>query len=675
MPKNFKETARRLASQMTDDELIGIVTFESAAVPRLGIDDYNWWNEASHGVARSGIATVFPCPTALAATFDPELLGKIGRAVSTEARARYNVYAKRGDHHIYKGLTFWCPNVNIYRDPRWGRGQETFGEDPCLTSSLAVEYIKGIQGDGEYRRASACAKHFAVHSGPESLRHCFDAVVSEKDLRETYLPAFKASVAAGVDGIMGAYNRTDGEPCCISKKLSSILFDEWGFDGYFMSDSYALADVHGGHGVTEGPVETAAAAINNGIVLDCAIFFRDCLKEARERGLVTRETLERAAAKTLEIRARLGEFEDERPYSGVSWDEIGSDEMKKLDLEAAEKCIVLLENNKNTIPVNKNKVGRIAVLGPFADSHDALVGNYMGMPYGCVTVLEGIKKVFPDALVRFAPACRPIIEDPDYVYGFGDMIGDGVEEARRADLTIVCLGLDATLEGEESAMENEAISGGDRKLLGLPSTQKRLLHEVLGATDNFIVVTFCGGSIDIGDEAREKGVSHLHVWYPGAFGGLAVAHAIAGECEITGRLPVTFYREDADLPEFTDYSMAHRTRFSDPDAVLYPFGYGLSLTKTDMEIAGAKLRENGAEVTVKVRNLSPVSCSVPVRVFTNKGENVPERCYALCGTKRVYLAPNEETETVFEITRDFLLPYGEDGNQYIPDNEFLFIAK
>ena len=672
MSKNFKAVATGLASQMTDDELIGIVTFESAAVPRLGIDDYNWWNEASHGVARSGIATVFPCPTALAATFDPEFIGKIGRAVATEGRARYNVYAKRGDHHIYKGLTFWCPNVNIYRDPRWGRGQETFGEDPCLTASLAVEYIKGIQGDGEFRRASACAKHFAVHSGPESLRHCFDAVVSEKDLRETYLPAFKAAVNAGVDGVMGAYNRTDGEPCCISKKLSSILFDEWGFDGYFMSDSYALADVHGGHGVTEGPVETAAAAINNGIVLDCAIFFRDCLKEARERGLVTRETLERAAAKTLEIRARLGEFEDERPYSDISWDEIGSDEMQRLNLEAAEKCIVLLENNKNTIPVNKDKVRRIAVLGPFADSHDALVGNYMGMPYGCVTVLEGVEKVFPGAEVRFAPSCKPILEDPNWVYGFGDMIADGVEEARRADLTILCLGLDATLEGEESAMENEVISGGDRKILGLPATQKRLLHEVLEVTGNVIVVTFCGGSIDIGDEAREKGASHLHVWYPGALGGLAVARAIAGECEITGRLPVTFYREDAALPEFTDYSMARRTRFSDPETVLYPFGYGLSLSKTDMSVKKVQLTDGGAEITVNVKNLSSVPCSVPVRVFTNKGEDIPERCFALCGAKRVYLEPNETVDTKFEISRDFLLPYGEDGKQYVPNNEYLF---
>ena len=675
MPKDFKSIASRLASQMTDDELIGIVTFESEAVPRLGINDYNWWNEASHGVARSGIATVFPCPTALAATFDPEFIGRIGRAVATEARARYNVYAKRGDHHIYKGLTFWCPNVNIYRDPRWGRGQETFGEDPCLTASLAVEYIKGIQGDGEYRRASACAKHFAVHSGPESLRHCFDAVVSEKDLRETYLPAFKAAVAAGVDGVMGAYNRTDGEPCCISKKLSSILFDEWGFDGYFMSDSYALADVHGGHGVTEGPVETAAAAINNGIVLDCAIFFRDCLKEARKRGLVTRETLECAAAKTLEIRARLGEFEDERPYSDISWDEIGSDEMQRLNLEAAERCIVLLENNKNTIPVNKDKVGRIAVLGPFADSHDALVGNYMGMPYGCVTVLEGIEKVFPGAEVRFAPSCKPILEDPNWVYGFGDMIADGVEEARRADLTVLCLGLDATLEGEESAMENEIIAGGDRKTIGLPATQKRLLRETLAVSDNVIVVTFSGGSIDIGDEARAKAAAHIHAWYPGALGGEAIARAIAGEAAFTGRLPVTFYREDAALPEFTDYSMARRTRFSDPEAVLYPFGYGLSTAKYEMKITNVNFTESGAKITVEVKNLADEDAVVPVRIFTNKGEDIPERCYALCGLKCVVLPPRGDTETVVEVSRDFMLPYGEDGKTYESNNEYLFTAR
>lgn len=672
----FKKKAAELAAKMTDDELIGVICYESAAAPSVGIHRYNWWNEASHGVARSGVATVFPCPTALAATFDPELLYRVGQAVSTEARAKYNVYAAHGEYDIYKGLTFWCPNVNIYRDPRWGRGQETFGEDPCLTSALAVSYIKGLQGDGEFRRASACAKHFAVHSGPESLRHGFDAKVSEKDLRETYLPAFKAAVAAGVDGIMGAYNRTNGEPCCASKKLSSILFDEWGFDGYFMSDNYALDDVHGEHGYTKDAAETAAAALNAGLVLDCAFVYKNFTKETMERGLVSRETVERAAAKTLEIRARLGEFEEERPYSDIDRDEVDSEEMRRLNLEAAKESLVLLEcHNKYAILENKDTIKRIAVIGPNADSRDVLVGNYNGRPTEYSTVYGAMKEVFPDAAVKFAEGCLHITEDANSIFGCGDMISEGVEEARRADLTVVCLGLDATLEGEESQMENEVISGGDRKTIGLPATQKRLLHEVLGVCKNVVVVTFCGGSIDIGDEAREKALAHIHAWYPGARGGEAIARAIAGEYALTGKLPVTFYKEGAPLPDFTDYSMARRTRFSDPGSVLYPFGYGLTLAKPDAKVTSVTKTRRGVTVTVEAKNHTDKEARLPLDIYTNKGESIPERCFALCAVESVTLTAGERREISVEIPKEAYLPYGEDGRQYESDNEYLFICR
>ena len=570
----FKDKAKKLAAEMTVGEMIGIICFESAPVERLGIHRYNWWNEASHGVARNGAATVFPCPTALAATRDEDLLFKIGEAVADEARAKYNMYADRGEYDIYKGLTFWCPNVNIYRDPRWGRGQETFGEDPELTSRLAVAYIKGLQGDGDFLKVSACAKHFAVHSGPESLRHEFDAVASEEDFRETYLPAFKACVEAGVTGVMGAYNRVYGQPCCASDVLSKILFEEWGFDGYFMSDSCALDNIHGSHAYTKDAAETAAAALKHGISLDCSHIYRDHMKEALDRGLVTEDEIRRAAEKTLEIRAALGEFEEERPYSDIGYDVLCCPEHRALNLEAACSSLVLLEN-KNAIPLNKNTYKRIAVIGPNADSRAVLTGNYNGFPTEYITALEGIKREFPDALVRYSPGSKLFAEDSNCVYGFGDMIFEAVEEAKRADLTVVCLGLDAGYEGEENLIYNEVTASGDRLTVGLPNTQKRLLREVLAVSDNVIIITFCGGCIDIGDEARAKCLAHIHAWYPGELGGEAIAKCLAGAHPFTGRTPVTFYREGADLPDFTDYSMARRGRNADPETVLYPFGYGL----------------------------------------------------------------------------------------------------
>lgn len=572
--KYFKQKAKELAAKMTTDEMIGIICFESAPVERLGIHAYNWWNEASHGVARNGAATVFPCPTALAATGDEELLFKIGEAVADEARAKYNMYAERGEYDIYKGLTFWCPNVNIFRDPRWGRGQETFGEDPELTARLAVAYIKGLQGDGDFLKVSACAKHFAVHSGPEKDRHEFNAVVSEEDLRNTYLPAFKACVDAGVTGVMGAYNRLYGEACCASDVLSKILFDEWGFDGYFMSDSCALNNIHECHKCTKDAAETAAAALKHGISLDCSHIYRDHMKEALDRGLVTEEEIRRAAEKTLEIRAMLGEFEEERPFKDVSWDVLCCPEHRALNLEAACSSLVLLEN-KNAVPLNKDTYKRIAVVGPNADSRAVLTGNYNGHPTEYITVLEGIRREFPKAQIRYSPGCKLFAEDRNCVYGFGDMISEAVEEAKRADLTVLCLGLDAGYEGEENLIYNEVTASGDRLTVGLPNTQKRLLREVLAVTGNVIVITFCGGCIDIGDVARDKCLAHIHAWYPGELGGEAIAKCLAGEHPFTGRTPVTFYREDAPLPDFADYSMAHRGKNADPDTVLYPFGYGL----------------------------------------------------------------------------------------------------
>ena len=385
-----KRQAKELVAKMTAEEKVSQLLYNSPAIERLGIPDYNWWNEASHGVARSGMATVFPHAIALAATFDPALLGQIGDAVSTEARAKYNNSVLHNDRDIYKGLTYWTPNINIFRDPRWGRGQETFGEDPYLTAVMGMEYIGGLQGDGEFLKSAACSKHYAVHSGPENLRHTFNAEVSEHDLWETYLPAFEWTVKAGVAGVMGAYNRTNGEPCCShSRLIHEILREQWGFDGYFVSDCGAITDICEYHHYTDTMAEAAALALKGGCNLNCGGAYTH-LMEAYELDLITEDDITAAAEKVFEIRYLLGEFEDNRPYADVPFDKLDCAEHRMLNLQAAEECMVLLKND-GYLPLDVHTDKKIAVIGPNAMSVVALEGNYNGMASEYITVtLSGI---------------------------------------------------------------------------------------------------------------------------------------------------------------------------------------------------------------------------------------------------------------------------------------------
>lgn len=441
--KSFKEQAERLVSEMTLEEKCSQLRYDSPAIPRLGIDSYNWWNEGLHGVARAGTATVFPQAIAMAAAFDEELVFKAADIISTEARAKYNYAHKRGDNDIYKGLTMWSPNVNIFRDPRWGRGHETYGEDPFLTAALGTAFVKGLQGNGEYLKTAACAKHFAVHSGPEAVRHEFNAEVSEKDLRETYLYAFEKLAEAGVQGVMGAYNRVNGEPACASSRLMDILYNEWNYDGYFVSDCWAIRDFHTRHMVTSTAEESAALAIKSGCDINCGNTYIHAMK-AVQSGLLEEEYVDRSAAKAMEIRLKLG-MGAKTEYDDISFDVIDCDEHNAVSLEIAQKSMVLLKND-GILPLDKSRIKTIGVIGPNADSRAVLYANYCGTSSRCVTFLEGIREQF-DGRIYFSEGCHLYNDRCESLALPYDRLSEAEEVAENSDVVILCVGLDATLEG------------------------------------------------------------------------------------------------------------------------------------------------------------------------------------------------------------------------------------
>ncbi len=669
MDKNeAKARAAALVAQMTVEEKLSQLLYNAPAIERLGINEHNWWNEASHGVARSGMATVFPHAIALAATFDPELIGRVGETVSTEARAKYNNSVKKGDRDIFKGLTFWTPNINIFRDPRWGRGQETFGEDPYLTAILGVEYIKGLQGDGEFLKSAACAKHFAVHSGPEALRHSFDAVVDEHDLWETYLPAFEWAVKTGVAGVMGAYNRTNSEPCCASKRLmQEILFGQWQFDGYFTSDCWAIIDICKNHHVTDTMPEAAAMALKTGCHLNCGDAYRELI-DAYEMDLIEEADIDEAAIKLFEIRHLLGEFEENRPYADIPFDKLDCEEHRELNLEAARQCMVLLKND-GFLPLDPKKKHKIAVIGPNAMNTIALEGNYNGMASEYITVADGVRRVFADSHVRVAKGANIWMDQKNYCNGFANMISEGIAYAENADVAILCLGLDCTIEGEENGMKNEYFDGGDKLQLMLPKTQIDLAEAVCDVCENVIVVVLAGSAVDLGEKLRSRAKAIIHGWYPGAVGGLAAAELIAGRYSPAGKLPVTFYKELGDLPEFTDYAMAGRTYRYFEGETLYPFGYGLSYTSfaySDVELTGESGEEY--EVSFVLENTGDMEGAEKVQVYaeyTDSRTVTPLR--QLCGVKSVSLQAGEKRDVTMKINKYWLSAVLPDGSRSAAD--------
>lgn len=656
------ERVNDIVSRLTLEEKAGQMLHESPAIQRLGIPEYNWWNEGLHGVARAGIATVFPQAIGLAAMWNDRRLHEVAVAVSDEARAKHHEFARHGDRGYYKGLTFWSPNINIFRDPRWGRGHETFGECPFLTSRLGVAFCRGLEGnDPKYLKLVATPKHFAVHSGPESLRHSFDAIASPKDLRETYLPAFHACITeAKAHSIMGAYNRTNGEPCCASETLlKKILRDEWGFDGYVVSDCWALRDIHEHHNVTQSFAESAALAVKMGCDLNCGCTYQH-LPEAVKQGLVSEAELDVCLVRLFRARIELGLFDpDERvPYAAIPYEVNDSPRHRELALVAARESMVLLKNRAGLLPLGRD-IGSIAVIGPNASDDSVLVGNYHGTPSRSVTPLEGIfAAVSPGTKVWYAQGCK-LTGDRAEGLGRSGILSEAVSVAERADVVVLCLGLSADIEGEQGDASNSE-AAGDKAHLDLTGLQERLLREVVAVGKPTVLVLVSGSALAVA-WAAERVDAIIQAWYPGEEAGTALADVLFGAYSPAGRLPITFPRSLDDVPDFESYAMTGRTYRYLEKAPLFPFGYGLSYTRFEYTDATAsKVRiglKDDVEISATVRNVGSRTSDEVTELYVSDLEaSCPVPHFDLRGFSRITLAPGESRRVSFTLrTRDLSL--------------------
>jgi beta-glucosidase len=644
----------------------------AAAIPRLGIPAYNFWNEALHGVGRNGRATVFPQAIGMAATWNPALVERIAAAIADEARAKYHETLRRnGDTLIYQGLTFWSPNVNIFRDPRWGRGQETWGEDPFLTGELGAAFVRGLQGDHPiYLKTAACAKHYAVHSGPEKERHTFDAVVSRRDMYDTYLPAFKKLVVeAKVEAVMGAYNRTNGEPCCASPLLlGEILRGEWGFAGHVVSDCGALSDIHTYHKVTKDGAETAALALIQGCDIGCDCVYTAHLPEAIERGLVTEADIDRALARTLTTRFKLGMFDpvEQVPYATTPMSVVGSQAHRQLAHTAAASSVVLLKNKGNILPIRPD-IRSLCVIGPTAASIEVLLGNYYGMSDSLTTILEGVIGRVPDGVkVEYRVGTQLTI-------GNGNAVDWAQQVAADSDLTIACMGISPLLEGEEgdAMLSSEA---GDRAEIGLPAAQVAYLKKLAERGARIVLVLTGGSPIALG-ELEDLVEAIVFVWYPGQEGGRALAEVLFGDTAPSGKLPLTFPRSLEQLPPYDDYAMAGRTYRYMTAEPLYPFGFGLSYTRfgySELALAQDRIAAREAlPIRFSIANLGTVEAEEVAQIYLSDTESsVPAPLHKLVGFQRVRLKPGERRELAYTITPEMLALVGEDGRALLEPGQF-----
>lgn len=672
-----RERAEKLVRRMTVEERASQLRYDAPAIERLGVPAYNWWGEALHGVARAGVATSFPQAIGMAATFDSELIRKAGDVSATEGRAKYNALSAEGDRDIYKGLTFWSPNVNIFRDPRWGRGQETYGEDPYLTSRLGVAYVEGLQGDDEeLLKSAACAKHFAVHSGPEAVRHEFNAVATKKDMAETYLPAFKACVQeAGVEAVMGAYNRTNGEPCCGSPTLmKELLRDGWGFKGHYVSDCWAILDFHENHMVTHTMEESAALALKSGCDINCGVTYQYLLKALQE-GLVTEEEITEAAVRVFTARYLLGLF-DGSEYDQIPYDKVECEEHLAVAEQMTKESVVLLKND-GILPLDIQDAKTIAVIGPNANSREALIGNYHGTSSRYITVLEGIQdKVGHNGRVLYAEGSHLFKDRVEELAWKNDRIAEAVVAARHSDVVILCVGLNETLEGEEGDTGNSYASG-DKEDLNLPQCQIDLMEAVLAVGKPVVVCLMAGSAIDL-SLADEKAAAALQLWYPGARGGKAVADILFGESSPSGKLPVTFYRSLAGMPDFEDYSMKGRTYRYMTQEPLYPFGYGLTYGDVSVEraqIVAKDVVSRDVTLQMDIVNRGNVETRDVVQVYVKDPESefaVPN--HSLCAFAKVSLKPGERQSIALQVPGEAFSAVNEDGWRVKDSSHYILFA-
>ena len=652
---SIEDRVRKLLSEMTLPEKCSQLTFDSPAIDRLGVPAHNWWNECLHGVGRAGLATVFPQAIAMAATFDVNFVHRIAVAISDEARAKHHLHASRGDRAIYKGLSFWSPNINIFRDPRWGRGHETFGECPWLTSRLGVAFVTGLQGDDpEYLKLIATPKHMAVHSGPEGDRHSFDAKVSEHDLNETYLPAFRATVVEGkAFSVMGAYNRINGVPCCASEFLfEKTLRQQWGFEGYTVSDCGAISDLHEHHKVTKTAVESAALAISNGLDLCCGNDYVNLL-EAVNTKLVSEAIIDRSLYRLLLARFKLGTFDPPTKvrFTKIPFSVIDSPEHQELALEAARRSIVLLKNAGGIVPLQKN-VRSIAVIGPNGDAREILLGNYHGTPSSIVSPVDGIRaKVSAKTKVSIIQGCTHLRTEGAWLGTAQRGFVEAVVAAEQSDVCIVCLGLAPSIEGEAGdAMNSDA--GGDRNAIELPGVQEELLKAIV-ATGKPVVLVLIGGSALAIPWAQKHVPAIVQQFYPGQAGGAALADVLFGDHNPSGRLPVTFYQSTADLPPFTDYAMTERTYRYFSKAPLFPFGFGLSFTQFEYSAITFEQKPETISISATVKNIGRRPGREIVQMYVETPPGASGRpIRQLCGLDSIFLKAGAAKNVSFELRKN-----------------------
>ncbi|OLC85420.1 MAG: glycosyl hydrolase [Gemmatimonadetes bacterium 13_1_40CM_3_66_12] len=671
----FERRAADLVSRMTLEEKVSQMQDVAPPIDRLGIPRYNWWNEALHGVARSGLATSFPQAMGIAGTWDDSLIYRMATVISDEARAKHHEYVRHGSRERYQGLTFWSPNINLFRDPRWGRGQETYGEDPFLTGRLAVQFIRGMEGDDpRYLKTVATVKHFAVHSGPEPARHTFDAVVGERDLRESYLPHFAAGMReGGAYSLMCAYNRVLGSPACGSDLLlHNILRGEWGFSGYVVSDCGAINDIYERHKVAPTAAAASALAVKAGTDLECGNVYANLVAAVRQ-GLITEQAIDTAVIRLFLARFRLGMFD---PPERVRWAQIPFSVLdqpahRALARQVARESIVLLKNAGSLLPLRKD-VGTIAVIGPNADDRRMLLGNYEGSPADSITPLRGIREaVSPGTRVRYARGSDLVVPGDS---GFAE----AVRAAEQADVVVLCLGLTAQLEGEEMSVETPGFLGGDRTRIDLPDAQERLLERIVAVGKPTVLVLMSGSAVAV-NWAQEHVPAIVEAWYGGQAAGSALADVLFGDYNPAGRLPVTFYTSVDDLPPFDDYRMAGRTYRFFKGTPLYPFGDGLSYTTfayRNLRTSSARLRAaDTLIVRVDVTNTGRRAGDEVAQLYVRHlGSRVERPIEDLRGFRRITLKPGETRTVEFALPASSLAYWSPDTHRWVVEQEPVELA-
>lgn len=665
--ESYKKKSKEIVSKMTLSEKVSQLRHHSKAIPKYNIEKYNWWNECLHGVARAGLATIFPQAIAMASTFSEDIMYKVGDIISTEARAKHHEFVRNGKREIYQGLNFWTPNINIYRDPRWGRGQETYGEDPILTSNLGVAFIKGLQGDnGEYMKALACAKHFAVHSGPEGERHSINVKVNKKDLHETYLYAFKRAVIdAKVEAVMAAYNMVNDESCCASKTLlEDILRGEWGFDGHVVSDCGGLFDIMLKHKATLNPLKAVSLAIKSGLDLECGTFY-SILPLAVKFGVVSEEYVDKSVERLLVARMKLGMFDSNCPYNSIPYSENAKKEHEDYAITVAEKAMVLLKND-GILPLKENSDSKIGLFGYNATNEIAYLGNYFGTPSSFITLKDAFSSV----------------ENLVYSYAFGKEkrtkesdreFEKSIDLAKSCDIVVLATGLDSTMEGEagDTGAGAEGIIGeqGDRESINLPKNQLDFIDRLHKLGKKIIVCNFSGGAVSF--ESIERKVSAiLQCWYPGAKGGKAIYNILFGKVNPSGRLPLTFYKSDDDLGDFRDYNMTNKTYRYFKGEPMYSFGYGLSYSNFEYNGASIARGEDSITIDFEVKNVSNIDGDEVCEVYIKYLDDMTQPLIKFLASKRVFIKANSTQKVSIDIRKDAILGYNDNGEQIVVSGNY-----